>query len=289
MIKIGDLIDGRFRVVSRIGTGGMADVYEANDIIAKKIITLKVMKEELLVDKSNVTRFEEEARNLATLNHPNIIKIYGVGEIDSRPYMATEYVKGPTLREKLKYQISLTLSEVIEIMLQLTSGIAYVHKSGIIHRDIKPDNLFLLSDGTLKIADFGISLIEGDANSNKVQGTIFYCAPEILLGKEASKSNDIYSMGVVFYELLTGEVPFEGANREEIGYKHIKKKFPEVSKTNSSLPRELDKLILDAVAKNPEDRYQSAEEFHDAILKFSENKDNLKERRGLISKIFGFK
>lgn len=290
MIKINDLIDGRFRIVSRIGTGGMADIYEAMDIISKKIVSLKVMKEELLIDKANIIRFEEEARNLASLNHPNIIKIYGVGEVENRPYMANEYIKGSTLREKLKYNVTFSLPETIEIMLQLTSGISYVHKRGIIHRDIKPENLFLLADGTLKIGDFGISLIEGNTNSTVgVQGTIFYCAPETLLGKEASKSNDIYSMGVVFYELLTGEVPFEGSNKEEVAYKHMKKKFPEVSKVRFDLPKELDKLILDAVAKDPEDRYQSAEEFYEAILNFNKNKDNLNERKGFLSRVFGFK
>lgn len=290
MIKLNDLIDGRFRIISRLGTGGMADVYEANDIISKKLVCLKVMKEELLNDKENLNRFKEESRNLALLNHPNIIKIYGVGEIENRPYMANEYVKGLTLREKLNYSISLSLNETLNIMMQLTQGIAFVHKHGLIHRDIKPDNLFLLSDGTLKIADFGISLLEGSAGSNqKIQGTIYYCAPEVLLGNPVSKLNDIYSMGVLFYELLTGEVPFNGKNKEEVAYKQVKKKFPDVSSVISNYPKELDKLIAKACKKDPAERYQSAMDFYNAIADFNEKKDNLIKKKGLISRILGFK
>ncbi|MDY6430143.1 MAG: serine/threonine-protein kinase [Bacilli bacterium] len=290
MIKLNDLIDGRFRIISRLGTGGMADVYEANDIISKKLVCLKVMKEELLNDKENLNRFKEESRNLALLNHPNIIKIYGVGEIENRPYMANEYVKGLTLREKLNYSISLSLNETLNIMMQLTQGIAFVHKHGLIHRDIKPDNLFLLSDGTLKIADFGISLLEGSAGSNqKIQGTIYYCAPEVLLGNPVSKLNDIYSMGVLFYELLTGEVPFNGKNKEEVAYKQVKKKFPDVSSVISNYPKELDKLIAKACKKDPAERYQSAMDFYNAIADFNEKKDNLIKKKGLVSRILGFK
>ena len=157
MIKIGDKIDDRYRIVSRIATGGMADVYEANDLISRRIVSIKVMKEELLKDPINLARFNNETASAASLNHPNIVKVYGRGIIEGRPYMANEYVKGETLRDKLNFSLSLPLSDACEVMLQLTSAIDYIHKHGIIHRDIKPDNLFYMSDGTIKISDFGIA------------------------------------------------------------------------------------------------------------------------------------
>ena len=146
MIKIGDKIDDRYRIVSRIATGGMADVYEANDLISRRIVSIKVMKEELLKDPINLARFNNETASAASLNHPNIVKVYGRGIIEGRPYMANEYVKGQTLRDKLNFSLSLPLSDACEVMLQLTSAIDYINKHGIIHRDIKPDNLFYMSD-----------------------------------------------------------------------------------------------------------------------------------------------
>ena len=202
MIKIGDRVDGRYRIVSRIATGGMADVYEANDLVLRKVVSLKVMRADLLDDQRNFKRFQNECEAAASLNNPNIVKVYGQGMIDGRPYMANEYVKGRTIREILRFQFSLSLQDACEVMLQLTSGIDYIHKHGIIHRDIKPDNLFYLPDGTVKITDFGIATPVGQkAVGDAIQGTVFYCAPEILVGKSADVQSDIYSMGIVFYEL----------------------------------------------------------------------------------------
>lgn len=211
MIKIGDRIDGRYRIVSRIASGGMADVYEASDLIYRRIVSIKVMKEELLKDPVNLARFNNETAAAASLNHPNIVKVYGRGYVDGRPYMANEYIKGQTLRDKLNFSISLSLLDACGVMLQLTSGIDYIHRHGIIHRDIKPDNLFYLSDGSIKISDFGIAAPIGTrSGDDAIQGTIYYCAPEVLTGAPASIANDIYSMGVVFYECLTGQVPLTG-------------------------------------------------------------------------------
>lgn len=290
MIKIGDRVDGRYRIVSRIATGGMADVYEANDLVLRKVVSLKVMRADLLDDQRNFKRFQNECEAAASLNNPNIVKVYGQGMIDGRPYMANEYVKGRTIREILRFQFSLSLQDACEVMLQLTSGIDYIHKHGIIHRDIKPDNLFYLPDGTVKITDFGIATPVGQkAVGDAIQGTVFYCAPEILVGKSADVQSDIYSMGIVFYELLTGQLPFEGKSPEEVAMKQIKHRFPEPSKMLPSIPRSIDKIIITACRKRPEERYQSALEMHDVILKAVSDKENFKERKGLMSKLFGFK
>ena len=175
MIKIGDKIDERYRIVSRIATGGMADVYEANDLISKRIVSLKVMKEELMADKENVTRFLNETASAASLNNPNVVRVYGRGVVEGRPYMANEFIRGQTLRDKLNFSGSLSLYETCEVMLQLTSGVDYIHRHGIVHRDLKPDNLFYMSDGTLKISDFGIAAPIGTTNDgDSIQGTIYY-------------------------------------------------------------------------------------------------------------------
>ncbi len=290
MIKIGDKISDRYRITSRIATGGMADVYEANDLVTKRIVSIKVMKEELLKDPLNVERFKNEAAAAASFNHPNIVKVYGQGAVDGRPYIANEYIQGQTLRDKLNFQISLSLYDACEVMLQLTDGMTYIHKHGLVHRDLKPDNLFYMNDGTLKIADFGISAPIGrKEKGDAVEGTVFYCAPEVLTGKPASIANDIYSMGVVFYELLVGSVPFDGNDAKEVAMKQISKRFPEPSKSVPSIPRSIDKIIITACRKRPEERFQTAEEMHNAILQTMQDKDSFKERKGILSRIFGFK
>jgi serine/threonine-protein kinase len=290
MIKIGDRVDERYRIVSRIATGGMADVYEANDLVTRKVVSLKIMRSELLNDERNFERFSNECEAASSLNNPNIVRVYGRGVVEGRPYMASEYIKGQTLREKLRFQVALNLSDACEVMLQLTNGIDYIHKHGIIHRDIKPENLFYLSDGTVKITDFGIASPVGTPKEgDSIQGTIFYCAPEILMGSPAEVTSDIYSMGILFYELLTGRVPFDGKTPEEVAVKQIKHHLPEPSKLVPSIPKSIDRIIITACRKRPEERYQSALEMHDAILKAMSDKDNFKEKKGLISKIFGFK
>ena len=290
MIKIGDKIDERYRIVSRIATGGMADVYEANDLISKRIVSLKVMKEELMADQENVTRFLNETASAASLNNPNVVRVYGRGTIEGRPYMANEFIRGQTLRDKLNFSGSLSLSETCEVMLQLTSGVDYIHRHGIVHRDLKPDNLFYMSDGTLKISDFGIAAPIGTVNEgDSIQGTIYYCAPEVITGAPVAIANDIYSMGVVFFELLTGQVPFDGTSVEEVAMKQMKKRFPEASKIVPSVPRSIDRIIIQACRKRIDERYLTAMDMHQAIVAAMSDTGNFHERKGLLSRIFGFK
>ena len=290
MIKIGDKIDDRFRIVSRIATGGMADVYEANDLILKRIVSLKVMKEDLLKNPENFERFKNETAAAASLSHPNIVKVYASGVVDGRPYMANEFIKGQTLRDKLNFSFALPLTDACEVMLQLTAGIDYVHKHGLVHRDIKPDNLFYMSDGTLKITDFGIAApIGSKGESDAVQGTIYYVAPEALMGEPVSIASDIYSMGVVFYEILTGQLPFDGKTVDEVAVKVMKRRMIEPSKVLPTIPKSIEKIIITACRKRPEERYRSAAEMHDSIMEAMGEREGFKERKGLLSRIFGFK
>lgn len=292
MIEIGQKIDDRYRITSRIAHGGMADVYEAYDIVARRIVAIKVMRVDMMDNPKNVERFKRECIAAASLNNPNIVKVYGQGIVDGRPYMANEYVDGRTLRDKLNVVSGHNFPplEACEVMLQLTSGVQYIHDHGILHRDIKPDNLFYLPDGSVKIADFGISTQLGEKQiGDAVTGTVYYTAPEILMGGEAGPSSDIYSMGIVFYEMLTGSIPFDGNSPEEVAIAQIKKHFPEPSRSISSIPKSLDKIVVKACRKRPEERYLSSMQMHDAIAYAMKDESSFSERKGFLARIFGFK
>ena len=292
MIKIGDRIDGRYRISGRIGSGGMAEVFEAVDFISKKTVAIKIMKEELLNDAVNVARFENEAKACASMNHPNIIHVYTRGIVDGRPYMAYEYIKGQTLGQKLAFLTQLPVYEACQVMIQLLDAVSYIHKHGIIHRDIKPENIFYLPNGTVKLADFGIA-VETNIHDTKTEkgiiGSVFYLAPEICEGKQPSIQSDIYAIGVTFFELLTGRLPYEEGHAVDIAISHIKKPFPSTTKYKPDIPKEIDRIILKACKKNPRDRYVDANEMLEAIKAAMNNEENFKKKKGILKRIFGFK
>ncbi len=292
MIEIGSKVDGRYRIMGRIAHGGMADVYEAYDVVLRLPVALKLMRSDMMGKKENLERFRRECIAAASLNNPYIVKVYGSGEIDGRPYMANEYVDGRTVRDKLNMTAGHSLSalESCEIMLQLTSGVSYIHSHGLVHRDLKPDNIFYLADGSIKISDFGIATRLGErAEGDRVPGTIFYTAPETLLSGTAIVQSDIYSMGIVFFELLTGRVPFDAGRTEEVALAHINKRMPEPSAFVPSVPRSLDRIVLKATRKRPQDRYRSSEDMRLAIEEALKSGNDFQERRGFFSRLFGFK
>lgn len=292
MIKIGDKIADRYRITSRLGTGGMAEVFEANDLVLKRTVAIKIMRESLLADKENIVRFENEVRACAAMNHPNIIQVYDQGTYENRPWMAYEYIKGQTLFEKLEFLTQIPVYEACEIMCQLLDAVSYIHQNGIIHRDIKPQNVFYLPNGTIKLSDFGIAVdsnISETRTEEGIVGSVFYLAPEVCSGKPATIQSDIYSLGVTFFQLITGRLPYENGHSIDIAIAHIKKPFPSVQKFNPEISKEIDKIIQKACKKNPKDRYKSAAEMLKAIKLSMENKDNFKEKRGFIKRFFGFK
>jgi len=292
MIEIGMLIDGRYRITGRIAHGGMADVYEGYDNAIHRQVAIKIMRTDVMENPKNISRFRSECIACASLNSPYVVKVYSHGEIDGRPYMANEYVSGHTLRDKLNVSSTHNLSpiEATAAMYQLSLGVSYIHEHGLLHRDLKPDNLFYLADGSIKIADFGIATKIGEEDKgDAVAGTVYYCAPEILAGKKAQVACDIYSMGIIFFELLVGNVPFDGESPEEVAVAHIKARLPEPSKLLPSIPKSLDRVIARACKKRPEERYASAAEFGEDLKALLERKDKLEEKKSLLSRIFGFK
>ena len=269
MLSKGQKINNRYEIVKSIGEGGMANVYLANDKILDRKVAVKVLRGDLSSDDKFIRRFQREALSVSNLSHPNIVEVYDVGEEDGEYYIVMEYIEGKTLKQLLKKRESLTLTEVIDIMTQLTDGISHAHESYIIHRDIKPQNIMIQDDGRIKITDFGIAM---DLNAtqltqtNSVMGSVHYLPPEQASGKGATVKSDIYSMGILMYELLTGTVPFKGDNAVEIALKHMKDKIPSIRKQDPSIPQSVENILLKATAKNPRNRYDTAKEMHEDLL-----------------------
>ena len=269
MLAKGQKINDRYEVIKTIGEGGMANVYLAEDTILNRKVAIKVLRGDLSSDEKFIRRFQREALSVSNLSHPNIVEVYDVGEEEGQHYIVMEHIEGKTLKQLLKKRDVLTLSEVIDIMTQLTDGISHAHESYIIHRDIKPQNIMILDDGKIKITDFGIAMALNATQltqTNSVMGSVHYLPPEQASGKNATIKSDIYSMGILMYELLTGNVPFRGDNAVEIALKHMKDKIPSVRKQDPSIPQSVENILLKATAKNPRNRYDSAKEMHEDLL-----------------------
>ena len=292
MIKINDLLNNRYRIVSLLGHGGMSDVFEARDIIFKRTVAVKIIKPEFADKPENLIRFENEARFSSTLNHPNIIKIYDYSKQDSLPYIVNEYVKGQTLRDFLDFKKKFQVNEACRIMLQLCDAVIYIHSKNIIHRDIKPQNIYYDTNGDVKLGDFGISYLLNSTfniNENKrVMGTAQYLAPEIVKGHLPTFQTDIYAIGITFYELVTGKVPFDGTNPSEIAKLHISGTIPSPQKIIPSLPKEVSNIIYKATNKNLNLRYKNVQEMKNDLISLYNNKKAMRKGTSLLSRIFGF-
>ncbi len=268
MITKGQIINERYEILKSIGEGGMANVYLANDTILNRKVAVKVLRGDLSNDEKFIRRFQREAIAASSLSHPNIVEMYDVGEDNGNYYIVMEYIDGITLKQFLKKRGSLTIPEAIDVMLQLTDGVACAHDSYIIHRDLKPQNIMIKDDGKIKITDFGIAMaLNGTqvTQTNSVMGSVHYLPPEQASGKGSSTKSDIYSMGVLFYELLTVKLPFRGDNAVEIALKHMKDNFPSVRKAKPEIPQSLENVLIKATAKNPNNRYDNVKEMHDDI------------------------
>lgn len=258
-----NVVANRYEVVQHIGQGGMADVFLAIDTILNRHVAIKILRSDQSTDAISILRFEREAQAATTLAHPNIVEIYDVGEYKNHHYIVMEYVAGKTLKKVIRDRAPLLNLEAVDTMKQLTSAVAEAHKRGIIHRDIKPQNVIVKSDGSLKILDFGIATAKGSAQltqANNVMGSVHYLAPELAKGEPASPQSDIYALGIVFYEMLTGDVPFKADQAVQIALQHMREPMPSVRKANPNVPQSVENIIIRATAKNPRLRYQSCDE-----------------------------
>ncbi len=268
MIMKGQKINDRYQIIKTIGEGGMANVYLAYDTILDRNVAVKVLRGDLATDEKFVRRFQREALSASSLSHPNIVEVYDVGEDNGSYYIVMEYIEGKHLKQLLKKRGNLTLTEVVDIMLQVTDGMSAAHDSYIIHRDIKPQNIMILENGLIKITDFGIAMALNSTQltqTNSVMGSVHYLPPEQASGKGATIQSDVYSMGILMYELLTGSLPFRGDNAVEIALKHIKEPFPSVRDKVPNIPQSIENIIMRATAKNVKNRYADAKEMHDDL------------------------
>ena len=268
MLSRGQKINERYEIIKTIGEGGMANVYLANDTILERKVAIKVLRGDLSNDEKFIRRFKREALSVSNLSHPNIVEVYDVGEEEGNYYIVMEYIEGKTLKQLLQKRGALTLTEVIDIMSQLTDGLSHAHEAYIIHRDIKPQNIMIEDNGLVKITDFGIAMALNSTQltqTNSVMGSVHYLPPEQANGKGSTVKSDIYSLGILMYELLTGSVPFKGDNAVEIALKHMKEKLPSIRKQNPTIPQSIENIVLKATAKNPKNRYDTVREMYNDL------------------------
>jgi len=260
---IGTTVNSRYDIKMLIGDGGMANVYLAYDQVKKTHVAIKSLRYELSKDERFIKRFKRESAQVINLSHPNIVRIYTVGDYKDQPFIVMEYVKGMTLKDYLREKKALNVQDSIFIMKQIAEGVLYAHQNKIIHRDLKPQNIMITEDAEIKITDFGIALSSNEADvtqTNTIMGSVHYLAPELARGNIATERSDIYALGIIFYELLTGTVPFKGEGAVNIALQHLEDEMPSIKSENENLPIELDNIIKRCTLKTPNERYGSAEE-----------------------------
>jgi serine/threonine-protein kinase len=268
MNRVGQTIDGRYLVERRLGTGGMAEVYGCEDLQLGRHVALKVLHEQLAEDPDVVARFRRESQSAAGLQHPHIVSVFDRGDWDGIPYMAMELIDGVTLKDVIRDQAPLDPVKTIDQVSQVLDGLRYAHKRGLVHRDIKPQNVLVGPDGDLKVVDFGIARAVDDlqmTQTGMIVGTAHYLSPEQASGQPITPSADLYAVGVVLFEMLTGRMPFDGDQPVAIALKHVNEDPPALSIVNPEVPADLEYVVLKAMSKQPEDRFEDAEEFIAAL------------------------
>ena len=261
MLTVGMYLADRYEIVGKVGAGGMSDVYKAKDHILGRFVAIKVLKQEFSEDRNFVAKFRSEAQSAAGLEHPNIVNIYDVGSEEGLYYIVMEYVEGITLKTYIEKKGQLSFKEAISIAIQVARGIESAHNKNIIHRDIKPQNIIISTEGKVKVTDFGIArAASSNTISSDVMGSVHYASPEQARNGFVDNRSDIYSLGIVMYEMVTGRVPFDGDTTVAVAIQHLQEEMVIPSVYASNLPISLEKIILKCAQKNPDRRYQSIEE-----------------------------
>lgn len=266
-MRIGDHVSGRYKIMDKIGSGGMANVYLAEDLILERQVAVKMMSLDFQEDEQNLRRFQREALSTTELDHPNIVNIYDVGE-GSQPYIVMEYISGMDLKQYIRENYPVPYHKVIDIMGQILDGVGYAHKNNVIHRDLKPHNILIDHDGHVKLTDFGIAVALSQnsiTQTNSLLGSVQYISPEQARGNIVTKQSDIYSLGIVLYELLAGTVPFDGESAVSIALKHFQAPIPDLRELDTRIPQALENVVLKATAKEPKNRYATTQEMKEDL------------------------
>ncbi|NPV91396.1 MAG: Stk1 family PASTA domain-containing Ser/Thr kinase [Firmicutes bacterium] len=264
----GKILGGRYEILDKLGTGGMAVVYKARCTWLDRVVTIKLLRDELVNDEEFVRRFRREAQAVARLSHPNIVSVYDVGQEDGVHYIVMEYIEGSTLKELIREEGRLSPEKSLEIALQICAGLEHAHENHIIHRDIKPQNILITNKGRVKVTDFGIALATTGAtltHPGKIMGSVHYLSPEQARGDMVGMASDLYSAGAVLYEMLTGKVPFEGESPISIALKHLQEPIIPPRQIAPSIPEPVEKVVLKSLNKNPAARFKSAKEMAAAL------------------------
>ncbi|MGY3703613.1 hypothetical protein BW731_06745 [Vagococcus martis] len=265
MINIGTKIGGRYEIIGNIGSGGMANVYLARDLILNREVAIKVLRFDFQDDQNAIRRFQREALAATEMVHPNIVSVYDVGEENGMQYIVMEYVRGTDLKHYIRNYSPIPLDTVVYMMEQILSAVSLAHEHGIIHRDLKPQNILVDEQGNVKITDFGIAIALSETSltqTNTLLGSVHYLSPEQARGGMSTRQSDIYALGIILYELLTGQVPFEGESAVSIALKHFQKDVPSVRQYNPSIPQALENVVLHATAKEVSDRYKTVNDMY---------------------------
>lgn len=270
---VGKKLDGRYEIRELIGIGGMANVYRCYDTVDDREVAIKILKDEFLGNDEFIRRFKNESKAIAVLSHPNIVKVYDVSFGDMIQYIVMEYIDGITLKEYINQQGTLTWKETVHLITQILKALSHAHSKGVVHRDIKPQNMMLLSDGTIKVTDFGIARFSNSTRTMTEQaiGSVHYIAPEQAKGDITDGKTDIYSVGVMMYEMLTGKLPFDGENAVSVALMHLQVVPENPRKVNPSIPEGIEEITMKAMQKQPLDRYQSAQDMLADIERFRMN------------------
>ena len=267
---IGKIFNNRYQIVEKLGAGGTAIVYRGQDMLLNRAVTIKILREEFVNNSELVRRFRHEALAVASLSHPNIVSVYDVGYEENMHYIVMEFVEGESLKEYIKRKGPLRLAEACNIITQILAGVQHAHEHGIVHRDIKPHNILLGVDGRAKVTDFGIAVGMSDVtmtynSTTRIMGSVHYISPEQVQGQPATDKSDIYSCGVVFYEMLTGRVPYQGETPISIAMQHVQGELILPNQANPQVPASISYVVTRAMRRNPETRYGSAAEMAEAV------------------------
>lgn len=274
MIEIGRKINGRYLILGSIGSGGMANVFLARDLILDREVAVKVLRFDFQNNKDAIRRFQREALAATELIHPNIVAVYDVGEEDGMQYLVMEYVRGMDLKRYIQTNYPIPYMRVVDIMQQILSAVAVAHQHRIIHRDLKPQNILIDEEGVVKITDFGIAIALTETSitqTNTMLGSVHYLSPEQARGSMATNQSDIYALGIILFEMLTGQVPFDGESAVTIALKHFQETIPEIRSFNRNTPQSLENVVLKATTKEPADRYKTVNEMYEDLATVLQN------------------